>query len=206
MVEGRVPDDDDSAQPGTEEGTAVRASHARSLWVMVAGPYSASTTEGRVENFKRLQEAAREVLRRGHVPLIGHNNGLPLFAAAEAPLHAEALASHVNTAVNQYGLMLAERCDAVLRLGRSPGADAEVEFLRARGCPVFEAVEDLPLLSSSITSGEGSPKSSTEFTDTAAPTGQPSLVSRSAGQGSSLDRVVDQHNRVQSDQDLRTDP
>ena len=42
-------------------------------------------------------------------------------------------------------LALAERCDAVLRIGGpSGGADAEVARFTAAGKPVFRAIEDIP--------------------------------------------------------------
>ena len=42
-------------------------------------------------------------------------------------------------------LALAERCDAVLRIGGpSAGADAELARFRDAGKPVFRSVEDVP--------------------------------------------------------------
>jgi hypothetical protein len=42
-------------------------------------------------------------------------------------------------------LALADRCDAILRIeGRSPGADDEVERVRARGGRVYHSVEEIP--------------------------------------------------------------
>ena len=42
-------------------------------------------------------------------------------------------------------LALADRCDAILRAaGPSAGADREVERMRARGCPVYDSIDDVP--------------------------------------------------------------
>jgi hypothetical protein len=44
-------------------------------------------------------------------------------------------------------LALAERCDAVLRLGGpSQGADQEVARFRQAGKPVYLALKDIPIL------------------------------------------------------------
>jgi hypothetical protein len=42
-------------------------------------------------------------------------------------------------------LRLAERCDAVLRIGgSSKGADEEVETFRKRGLTIFESLDEIP--------------------------------------------------------------
>jgi hypothetical protein len=44
----------------------------------------------------------------------------------------------------EISLALAARCDAILQLARSPGADREVEAVRALGRPVYARLEDVP--------------------------------------------------------------
>ena len=112
-----------------------------SMWIMVTGPYAtgAPTPQARAANLRTLNEAALAVLRAGHLPLIGVNLALPVIAAA----------GDTNAAYDEImmplSLALAERCDAILRIGGpSHGADAEAERFRATGRPVFSALDQIP--------------------------------------------------------------
>lgn len=109
------------------------------MWIMVSGPYTtgAATTEDRAANLRAMNLAAYELLRRGHVPVIGVNLALPLIWAAGAERFDEIMMP--------LSLAAAERCDAVLRIGGpSRGADREVEAIRARGGRVYHSLEDIP--------------------------------------------------------------
>lgn len=106
------------------------------LLVMVAGPYSAPTAEGRAANLAAMNRAAAGVARRGHIPAIGVNAALPVLEAAGLP--------YTDPLMMTISLALAARCDGCLQIGRSPGADREAEAIRARGCPVWTRLEDLP--------------------------------------------------------------
>ncbi|TAD89638.1 MAG: DUF4406 domain-containing protein [Alphaproteobacteria bacterium] len=109
------------------------------MWIMVAGPYTsgAADAEGRAANLRVLAEAALAVFRRGHVPVIGVSNALPLIECAGPDGFEEVMMP--------LSLALADRCDAILRVGgASAGADAEVERCRSLGRPVFYRVEDVP--------------------------------------------------------------
>lgn len=106
---------------------------------MVAGPYrtGAPTEEGRAENLRRLNQAAYEVFRRGHVPILGVNLALPIILAAGPETYDDVM--------TPLSLALADRCDAVLRVGGpSAGADEEVARIRARGGAAYRRAEDLP--------------------------------------------------------------
>ena len=106
------------------------------LVVMVAGPYSAPTAEGRAANLRRMNDAAAAVARLGHIPVIGVNAALPVLDAACLP--------YTDPLMMEISLALAARCDACLHIGRSPGADREAEAIRRLGRPVFAALEALP--------------------------------------------------------------
>lgn len=106
------------------------------LVIMVAGPYSAPTPEARAANLRRMNEAAAQLARRGHVPVIGVNAALPVLEAAGLP--------HTDPLMMTLSLTLAARCDACLRIGRSPGADREAELIKDLGQPVYERIEDVP--------------------------------------------------------------
>ena len=106
------------------------------MMVMIAGPYSAPTPEGRAANLAALNRAATAVLARGHIPVIGVNAALPALDAAGL--------AYSDPAMMEISLALAARCDAVLQIGRSTGADREVETIRALGCPVYRQVSEIP--------------------------------------------------------------
>ena len=105
---------------------------------MVAGPYTtgARTEEEREENLLRLNRAAFEVFRKGHVPIVAVNMALPLARAA---------GDQAGPVLMPVALALAARCDAVLRIeGTSVGADEEVEYIQSRGGKVFLSLDDVP--------------------------------------------------------------
>jgi hypothetical protein len=109
------------------------------MWIMVAGPYRAGAADAaaRATNLRTLNEAALAVFRRGHIPVIGVNLALPIIEVAGPESFDEIMMP--------LSLALAERCDAVLRIGGpSAGADEEVVRFRARGLPVFHALDEIP--------------------------------------------------------------
>ena len=109
------------------------------MWIMVAGPYRSGGADEatRAERLASMNRVALALFRLGHVPVIGVNMALPVIAAADGDAFDEVMMP--------LSLALAERCDAVLRIGGpSAGADAEVERFTAAGKPVFRAIEDVP--------------------------------------------------------------
>lgn len=109
------------------------------MWIMIAGPYrgGAKTEEERNANLRALNDAALAVFERGHVPVIGVNMALPVIAAAGQDRYQEIMLP--------LSLALAERCDAVLRVGGdSPGADEEAEIIRRNGGTVFGSTQEIP--------------------------------------------------------------
>ncbi|MBT6205748.1 MAG: DUF4406 domain-containing protein [Rhodospirillaceae bacterium] len=108
------------------------------MWIMVAGPFgSTATDEQRSINQKATNAAALAVWKKGHVPVIGVNNALPMIEVAGVE-HYEALMMPMS-------LALAERCDTVLRIGGvSGGADREVDAIVARGGLVYRDIGEVP--------------------------------------------------------------
>jgi hypothetical protein len=97
----------------------------------------ARTAEERAHNLRALNRVALDVFRRGHVPIIGVNLALPVIETAGE--------SAFDEIMMPLSLAVAERCDAVLRVGgASTGADLEVERIRARGGAVFTSVAEIP--------------------------------------------------------------
>ncbi len=123
------------------------------MWIMIAGPYTAGakTPADREANLLALNHAAYQVFRRGHVPIIGVNLALPVIQAAGPQAY--------DAVMMPLSLALADRCDAILRIGGlSRGADDEVERVQARGGHVYHSVEEIPDVSG--VSGKSSQKES----------------------------------------------
>ncbi|MBX3120435.1 MAG: hypothetical protein KF784_15355 [Fimbriimonadaceae bacterium] len=111
----------------------------RKMWIMISGPYrhGAKTAEERAANLRAMNDAAVAVFRLGHVPIIGVNMALPMIEAVGSDSYDEIMMP--------VSLALAERCDAVLRIGGpSKGAHEEVEKFRSVGKPVFGSVSEVP--------------------------------------------------------------
>ena len=109
------------------------------MWIMIAAPYTSGGADAalRAARLAEMNRAALALLRLGHVPLIGVNMALPIITAAESDVFDEVMMP--------ISLALAERCDAVLRLGGpSQGADQEVARFRQAGKPVFRTLADIP--------------------------------------------------------------
>ena len=109
------------------------------MWIMIAGPYrtGGGGPEVYARRLRELNDAASEVFRKGHVPVIGVNMALPVIEAAGA--------EHYESIMMPLSLALADRCDAVLRIGGdSAGADQEVERIRGRGGAVYRGVDEIP--------------------------------------------------------------
>ncbi len=109
------------------------------MWIMVAGPYTSGGADAatRAARLAELNRAALAVFRLGHVPVIGVNMALPVIAAAEGDAFEEVMMP--------LSLALAERCDAILRIGgASAGADAELARFAAAGKPVFRSLAEVP--------------------------------------------------------------
>lgn len=106
---------------------------------MIAGPYSSggASTDERAANLRTMNKAALEVFAKGHTPVIGVNMALPVIEVAGDDRFEEIMMP--------ISLALAERCDAILRIGgASVGADQEVERLKAAGKSVYFSVDDIP--------------------------------------------------------------
>ncbi|MEO3474474.1 DUF1937 family protein [Roseomonas sp. CAU 1739] len=109
------------------------------MWIMVCGPYTAGGADEamRAARLAVMNRAALTLFRLGHVPVIGVNMALPVIATAGGDAYEEVMMP--------LSLALAERCDAVLRIGGpSAGADAELARFTAAGKAVFRRLEDVP--------------------------------------------------------------
>jgi hypothetical protein len=111
------------------------------MWIMVAGPYRSNSPDAAVwaQNLGELNRAAYGIFLKGHVPIIGVNLALPIIESAGEQSY--------DAIMMPLSLRLAERCDAVLRIGGvSRGADEEVDTFAARGLNVFRSLDEIPAL------------------------------------------------------------
>lgn len=102
----------------------------------VAGPYSHDTEEGRKKNHETLNQAAAAVFERGHIPVIGVNAALEVLRYAKYDDYREAMM--------KISLAVIGRCDALLFIGESPGANRERDLATELGLPIYYAVDEIP--------------------------------------------------------------
>lgn len=117
----------------------------KAMTILIAGPYR-SGTEGDLQriarNLRTLEEAAWQVYRKGHVPLVGEWLALPLAQHAGHGRVAEYVPAGFLYDVAR---RVIARCDAVYRLpGASRGADGDVRQARELGLPVYFSLDEVP--------------------------------------------------------------
>lgn len=107
------------------------------MLIAVAGPYTAATAEERQRNLDAMNDAAARVFELGHVPLIGVNAALPVV---------ERLGEGTDRyeAIMKISLAVVDKCEGILMIGESPGANRERALVASKGFPVYTAVEDIP--------------------------------------------------------------
>lgn len=102
----------------------------------VAGPYSAPTEEQRQKNLDVMNEAAARVLEKGHIPIIGMNAALPIVSIANI--------EDKYKATMDISLAVIDKCDAILMIGESPGANKERDLVQTKGLPVYYSIDEIP--------------------------------------------------------------
>lgn len=101
----------------------------------VAGPYSAASETERQHNLDKMNSAAARLLELGHIPLIGMNAALPVV--------------NMTSAVDRYrsimdiSLAVIDKCEGLLLLAESPGANRERDLVLAKGLPVFTSIDEI---------------------------------------------------------------
>lgn len=102
----------------------------------VAGPYPADTEEQRQRNLDAMNKAAAVLLEKGHVPLIGVNAALPVVA--------HNITVDKYKAIMDISMAVIDKCEAILILAESPGANRERDHVAAKGLPVYYSLEEVP--------------------------------------------------------------
>ncbi|SOE95022.1 hypothetical protein SAMN05414139_07870 [Burkholderia sp. D7] len=113
--------------------------------ILVAGPYRSGTNGDAAliaNNLHRLEEAALQVYRLGHMPMIGEWVALPLAAAAGSKALGDPIS---ETFLYPVANRLIRQCHAVYRIdGASQGADADVRLAEELGLPIYRTPDDIP--------------------------------------------------------------
>jgi len=106
------------------------------MLIVVAGQYNANTDEEKAKNLKAMNIAAAAVYKKGHIPVIGVNASL--YVADELPEFDR------RQVISDISFAVVERCDAILVIGSSPGANHERKIIESKGLPVYFSVNDIP--------------------------------------------------------------
>lgn len=109
------------------------------MLVYIAGPLSAETEEGQWDNVQAACWVGRDIMQRGHWPVIPHLN------MTYALWHENKLGEKPDyETFMAWDAEILRRCDGLLYLAPSPGADRELAMAEALKLPVYRAVEELP--------------------------------------------------------------
>jgi hypothetical protein len=115
------------------------------LMILVAGPYRSGTNDDPVliaANVALMTEAALQLFRAGHLPVMGEWFALPLIEHAGAQRIGDPAFNEIFHPISR---RLVAKCDACLRIGGpSVGADEMVALARAHGKAVYLSLADVP--------------------------------------------------------------
>ena len=119
----------------------------KQLLVLVAGPYRSGTNDDPElieKNVKALTDAALEIYKMGHTPVLGEWLALPLIHAAGSKEIGDDI---FNEIFHPIAVDLINHCDAVLRIGgASAGADEMVKTGQSKGKLIYRSIDELPKL------------------------------------------------------------
>lgn len=105
------------------------------MTIYIAGPYSAGTPEAMEANVNAAIDAGVALALMGHAPIIPH---LSHYVALRHP-EAFSWDDYMD-----WDLELLGRCDALLYLARSPGANIELLTAMAREMTIFRSLNEVP--------------------------------------------------------------
>jgi hypothetical protein len=115
------------------------------LMILVAGPYRSGTNDDPdriATNLQAMYDACYGVWQQGHLPVTGEALALPLLPLVGSTTIGDAA---FNSIFHPISRLLAQRCDAVLRIGGpSQGADEMVAILQSLNRPVYTSIDQIP--------------------------------------------------------------
>ena len=108
------------------------------MLIYIAGPYTADTDEGRLANTERAMAAGYTILLLGHTPVIPHFTHWFDLYVEKVTGKRESPESYC-----QWDLAILARCDALLHLAPSPGADAELRQAEEMGLRIYRSLDEI---------------------------------------------------------------
>ncbi|KGE19077.1 GDP-mannose pyrophosphatase NudK [Paenibacillus wynnii] len=122
----------------------VELSSAASMHILIAGPYRSGTGDDPnkiAANLQAMNEAALQVYRLGHLPVLGEWYALPLMETAGSKEMGDEI---FNDIFHPSCVRLLAHCDAVLRIGgASQGADEMVRVAAEGRKKIYYWIEEL---------------------------------------------------------------
>src|ERR1044071_6853068 len=132
-------------RPGCWQNLTWRNILAKSMMILIAGPYRSGTNDDpqkMIANVQFMESFALPVFRLGHVPVLGEWFALPLLHLAGSKQAGD---EAYNEIFHPIAERLLEKCDAVLRIGgESRGADLMVEVAQNHGLQVYTELNQIP--------------------------------------------------------------
>jgi hypothetical protein len=112
--------------------------------ILVAGPYRSGTNDDPVliaKNVAAMTDAALELFRAGHLPVLGEWYALPLIEHAGSTRIGDAAFNEIFHPISR---RLVAKCDGCLRIGgASAGADEMVALAQQHGKPVYSSLAEI---------------------------------------------------------------
>ena len=113
--------------------------------ILVAGPYRSGTNDDPVliaKNVAAMTEAALQLFRAGHLPVMGEWFALPLIEHAGSTGMGDPVFDEIFHPVAR---RLVAKCDGCLRIGgASVGADEMVALAERNGKAVYRSLAEVP--------------------------------------------------------------
>lgn len=108
--------------------------------IYCAGPYSADTEVGRLDNVKKAFDVALVLMKKGHYPYIPHlSHFLDVYAQEK----------EINLSW-EYWMQFDDAwvlgCDALFYIASSRGADIELARAKELGIKIFTSLDEVPIV------------------------------------------------------------
>lgn len=110
----------------------------KALRIYIAGPYTSLDENGHELNTHRAIDAGISVFQKGHYPYIPHLTHYVDIRAKAAGIELS-WADYIK-----WDLPWLDMCDALLYLGKSKGADLELERAKEQGKRIYFSVAEIP--------------------------------------------------------------
>ncbi len=111
---------------------------SKALRIYIAGPYTSLDEKGHELNTHRAIDAGIAVFKKGHHPYIPHLTHY---------VDLRAKAARIELSWSDYiewDLPWLDMCDALLFLGKSKGADLELERAKKQGKRIYLSIAEIP--------------------------------------------------------------